>query len=165
MWEQNSPSSQTIEKIFIDLITYLFVTLPTLTPMILPSGLTAAMLEPSWSIFNQCTWEDLLSCKSTGKGKKVKKNITLRAFRYMSPTRNESMFTPRDLTKVFLSKSNTGCPRKCTNRMEPWCYGAQAQSPAVGTTWTWNVFFGLLWSFLAKTKQDQAPPSHVHGKI
>ena len=38
-----------------------------------------------------------------------------------------------------------------------WSQGAQAQSP-VG----WKVFF---WLFLIKTKQDQAPSSHVHGKI
>ena len=43
-----------------------------------------------------------------------------------------------------------------------WSHGAQAQSPVVGTTWAWKVFF---WSFLTKTKQDQAPPSHVQGKI
>ena len=48
-----------------------------------------------------------------------------------------------------------GCPKKYANRMllEPWC---------TGTTWAWKVFFC---SFLTKTKQDQAPPSHIHGKI
>ena len=43
-----------------------------------------------------------------------------------------------------------------------WSQGVQAPSPVVGTTWAWKVFF---WSFLNKTKQDQAPRSHVHGKI
>ena len=40
--------------------------------------------------------------------------------------------------------------------MVPWCHGApQAQSPVVGTTWAWKVFF---WSFLTKIMQDQVPP-------
>ena len=52
-------------------------------------------------------------------------------------------------------KKTRGCPKKYANRMllEPWC---------TGTTWAWKVFFC---SFLTKTKQDQVPLSHVHGKI
>ena len=53
--------------------------------------------------------------------------------------------------------------KRCTNRklLEPRCMGF-ITSAVVGTTWAWKVFF---WSFLTKTKQDQAPPSHVHGEI
>ena len=39
---------------------------------------------------------------------------------------------------------------------------ALAQSPFAGTPCVWRL---ILWSFLTKTKQDQAPPSHVNGKI
>ena len=41
-----------------------------------------------------------------------------------------------------------------------WSHGAQAQSP-VHHLGLESVF----WSFLTKTKQDQAPPSHIHGKM
>ena len=37
-----------------------------------------------------------------------------------------------------------------------WSHGAQAQSPVVGTSGAWKVFFFML--FLTKTKQDQVPP-------
>ena len=49
----------------------------------------------------------------------------------------------------------TGCPKKRTFRMllEPQVAG----SPCV-----WKLIF---WSFLTKTKPDQAFPSHVYGKI
>ena len=43
-----------------------------------------------------------------------------------------------------------------------WSQGVWAPSPVVGTTWAWKMFF---LSFLTKTKQDHAPPSHVHGKF
>ena len=56
----------------------------------------------------------------------------------------------------------TGCPKKNVLIECCWSNGAQAQSRVVGTTWAWKVFF---WSFLTKTRQDQAPPSHVHDKF
>ena len=40
-----------------------------------------------------------------------------------------------------------------------WSHGAQAQSPVIGTTWAWKVFFARFFN----TKTDL--PSHVHGKI
>ena len=43
-----------------------------------------------------------------------------------------------------------------------WSHSALAQSPFAGTPCVWRLIF---WSFLTKTKQDQAPPSHVNGKI
>ena len=43
-----------------------------------------------------------------------------------------------------------------------WSHSALAQSPFAGTPWVRILIF---WSFLTKTKQDQAPPSHVNGKI
>ena len=36
-------------------------------------------------------------------------------------------------------------------------------SAVVGTTWAWKVFLGGF--FNTKSKQDQVPSSHVHGKI
>ena len=71
------------------------------------------------------------------------------------------MFTPRDLTKVVLGVNNTGCPKKCTNRMEPWCHGAEARSPVVGTTWTWNVFFGRFLLILSRIKRTQVMPHNT----
>ena len=56
-----------------------------------------------------------------------------------------------------------GCPKKVTNRMllGPWC-----TSP-INTAWHHLGLENVFWSSLTKTKtkQDQAPPSHVHGKI
>ena len=43
-----------------------------------------------------------------------------------------------------------------------WSHSVQGQSPLVGTPCVWSLIF---WSFLTKTKQDQAPPGHVNGKI
>ena len=43
-----------------------------------------------------------------------------------------------------------------------WSYSAPAQSQVAGTPCVWKLIF---WSFLTKTKPDQAFPSHVHGKI
>ena len=37
-----------------------------------------------------------------------------------------------------------------------------AQSQVAGKPYVWKLIF---WSFLIKTKPDQAFPSHVHGKI
>ena len=36
------------------------------------------------------------------------------------------------------------------------------QSQEASTPWAWKMFF---WSFLTKTKQDQALPSHFDGKF
>ena len=43
-----------------------------------------------------------------------------------------------------------------------WSYSALAQTQVTGTPCVWKLIF---WSFLAKTKPDQAFASHVHGKI
>ena len=43
-----------------------------------------------------------------------------------------------------------------------WSHSALAQSQVAGTPCVWKLIF---WSFLTKTKPDQAFPSHVHGKI
>ena len=43
-----------------------------------------------------------------------------------------------------------------------WSQSALAQSPFAGTPCVWRLIF---LSFLTKTKQDQAPQSHVNGKI
>ena len=43
-----------------------------------------------------------------------------------------------------------------------WSHSALAQSPFAGTPCVWRLIFGL---FLSKIQQDQAPPSHVNGKI
>ena len=43
--------------------------------------------------------------------------------------------------------------------LEPWC----AAIIAIG--WHHLGLESVFWSFLTKTKQDQALPSHVHGKI
>ena len=43
-----------------------------------------------------------------------------------------------------------------------WNHGAQAKWPVAGTSCVWKNDF---WSFLTKTKQDQALPSHVHWEI
>ena len=64
--------------------------------------------------------------------------------------------------KVVPPYHTTGCPpSKSTFRMllEPQCTGSITfcRHPCV-----WRLIF---WSFLTKTKQDQAPPSHVNGKI
>ena len=49
--------------------------------------------------------------------------------------------------------------KKCTFRM---LLELLARSLFAGTPCVWRLIF---WSFLTKTKQDQAPPSHVNGKI
>ena len=36
-----------------------------------------------------------------------------------------------------------------------WSHGAQAQSPAVGTTWAWKVFFGRFLLRLSRIKGPQ----------
>ena len=43
-----------------------------------------------------------------------------------------------------------------------WSHSALAQTQVTGTPCVWKLIF---WSFLAKTKPDQAFASHVHGKI
>ena len=43
-----------------------------------------------------------------------------------------------------------------------WSHSSLAQSPFADTPCVWRLIFC---SFLTKTKQDQAPPSHVNGKI
>ena len=43
-----------------------------------------------------------------------------------------------------------------------WNHSALAQTQVTGTPCVWKLIF---WSFLAKTKPDQAFASHVHGKI
>ena len=43
-----------------------------------------------------------------------------------------------------------------------WSHSALAQSPVADTP---CVLKSIFWSFLTKTMQDQALPSHVHGKI
>ena len=43
-----------------------------------------------------------------------------------------------------------------------WNHSALAQSQVASTPCVWKLIF---WSFLSKTKQDQATPSHVNGKI
>ena len=43
-----------------------------------------------------------------------------------------------------------------------WSQGALAQSQVAGTSCVWKLIF---WSFLTKTKPDQAFPSHVHVRI
>ena len=63
---------------------------------------------------------------------------------------------------IMIIQANTGCPKKNVLIECCWSHGAQAKPPVVGTTWLWKVFF---WSFLTKTRQDQALLSHVHGKI
>ena len=61
-----------------------------------------------------------------------------------------------------VSDTTTGCPKKTELIECCWSHGTQDKSPVAGTTSAWKVLF---WSFLTKTKQDQATPSHVHGKI
>ena len=43
-----------------------------------------------------------------------------------------------------------------------WSHSAVAQSPFAGTPCVWKLIF---WSFVTKTKQDQALPSNVDGRI
>ena len=43
-----------------------------------------------------------------------------------------------------------------------WSHSALAQSQVAGTLFLWKLIF---FSFLTKTKPDQAFPNHVHGKI
>ena len=43
-----------------------------------------------------------------------------------------------------------------------WSHSALAQSPFARIRCVWRLIF---WSLLTKTKRDQAPPSHVIGKI
>ena len=43
-----------------------------------------------------------------------------------------------------------------------WSHSALAQSQVAGTPCVWKLIF---WSFLTKTKPDQAFPSYVYGKI
>ena len=54
-----------------------------------------------------------------------------------------------------------GVPKKGPNRMllEPWCIGS------IASGWHHLGLESVFWSFLTKTMQDQAPPSHAHGKI
>ena len=74
-------------------------------------------------------------------------------------------------TNVLISISRYLCISKSThvqgvtkNALSEccWSHSALAQSPFAGTPYVWRLIF---WSFLTKTKQDQAPPSHVNGKI
>ena len=60
-----------------------------------------------------------------------------------------------------------GVPKELTNMylyiiMLLLDHGAQAKSPVAGDPCVWKNVFG---SFLTKTKQDQALPSHVNGKV
>ena len=43
-----------------------------------------------------------------------------------------------------------------------WTHSTLAQSQVADNPFVWKSIF---WLFLTKTKQDQALPSHVHGKI
>ena len=43
-----------------------------------------------------------------------------------------------------------------------WSHSSLAQSSFAGTPCVWRLIF---WSFLTKTKEDQAPPSHVNGPL
>ena len=61
---------------------------------------------------------------------------------------------------LVLSLSVQGVPKKTLSEC-CWSHSALAQSPFAGTP---CVLVLIFWSFLTKTKQDQAPPSHVNGK-
>ena len=54
-----------------------------------------------------------------------------------------------------------GVPKKALSEC-CWSHSALAQSPFASNPYVWRSIF---WSFLTKTRQDQALPSHVNGKI
>ena len=65
------------------------------------------------------------------------------------------------LFQIYVEKNLPGenlCGEKMTNMSSGWSHSALAQSQAAGTP---CIFF---WSFLTKTKPDEAFPSHVHSK-
>ena len=63
----------------------------------------------------------------------------------------------QEVSRLFGSTGYLQCPKKVTYRM---LLRLSYQYPAPLVSG--NCCF---WSFLTKTKQDQALPSHVHGKI
>ena len=57
---------------------------------------------------------------------------------------------------------NTWSPKKKWQTECYWSNSARAQSPLAGSLCYWQIVF---WSFVTKTKKDQALIRHVHGKI
>ena len=57
------------------------------------------------------------------------------------------------IQRVFLVRRQ-GVPKKGTNRMH-WSHGAQSQSPVIGKTWAWKVFFGRFLLRLSRIKRPQ----------
>ena len=62
---------------------------------------------------------------------------------------------------VIFTKDLQGVPKNALSEY-CWSHSALAQSQVAGTLYVWKLIF---WSFLTKTKPDQAFASHVHGKI
>ena len=72
--------------------------------------------------------------------------------------------SPRTTSRLHNLFGHTGLQDVPTKVLSEccWNHSALAQSQVAGTPCVWKLIF---WSFLTKTKPDQAFPSHVHGKI
>ena len=114
-----------------------------------------------WSLGRNQRW------KKRGRGSRTSnvlwKKLSVQATCFYVHQDQEGVVTDLFSEKTIKSYkiATLGCPKKCINWMllEPWCAGP------ITSGWYHLGLESVFWSIFTKTKQEQAPPSHVYGKI